>query len=561
MRKKIIIGSILFFILLFTQYITANAQIASQSTQVNSGEQFSITVTSDISLSAYTIQANYPGLELVNSSGGTGAGTATISNALASGGTTSLATFTFRAPTVSKDTQYTITFSGSGMGDENLNPVANSQSTSTITVKAPSNPGNGGETTSKSTEARLSNLGITPNDFSGFRRDTTTYTVEVPNDVSKVKIYATPLDSKATVSGTGTVTLKEGANSFKITVTAEAGNTKTYTLNITRVSATDDTDDSENEESEARLKNLGIKPEEYDFSGFKRDTTSYSVEVPNEVTEIEVYAEPVSSKAQITGTGTITLNEGVNKVEVKVTAEDGTEMVYTLEITRVASTTNEEEPETNKELGLSSLNIKNFSLSPKFDPETYEYTLGIRNDIDSLEIEAKANNSNATVEIVGNENLKDGENIITILVSNAETEEYATYQIIVNKNAESEIAGTVDWTNPSTWGLKEKIIVGVAVLLVIVIIVAIIIKIKLAKKEDEDLDLPGAEELDRALAEHQELADETESQNEEFIETSENDNQYNDYYTNSVEQEKPKSDIERAQEYFESYTKRKGKHF
>ena len=102
---------------------------------------------------------------------------------------------------------------------------------------------------------------------------------------------------------------------------------------------------------------------------------------------------------------------------------------------------------------------------------------------------------------------------------------------------------------------------GVAVLLVIVIIVAIIIKIKLAKKEDEDLDLPGAEELDRALAEHQELADETESQNEEFIETSENDNQYNDYYTNSVEQEKPKSDIERAQEYFESYTKRKGKHF
>ena len=416
-------------------------------------------------------------------------------------------------------------------------------------------------TPEKSTEARLSNLGITPNDFSGFRRDTTTYTVEVPNDVSKVKIYATPLDSKATVSGTGTVTLKEGANSFKITVTAEAGNTKTYTLNITRVSATDNTDDSENEESEARLKNLEIKPEEYDFSGFKRDTTSYSVEVPNEVTEVEVYAEPVSSKAQVTGTGKITLNEGVNKVEVKVTAEDGTEMVYTLEITRIASTTNEEEPETNKELGLSSLNIKNFSLSPKFDPETYEYTLGIRNDIDSLEIEAKANNSNATVEIVGNENLKDGENIITILVSNAETEEYATYQIIVNKNAESEIAGTVDWTKLSTWGLKEKIIVGVAVLLVIIIIVAIIIKIKLAKKEDEDLDLPGAEELDRALAEHQELEDETKGQDEEFIETSENDNQYNDYYTNSVEQEKPKSDIERAQEYFEYYTKRKGKHF
>ena len=411
----------------------------------------------------------------------------------------------------------------------------------------------------KSTEARLSNLGITPNDFKGFRRDTTTYTVEVPNNVSKVKIYATPLNSKATVSGTGTVSLKEGANSFKIVVTAEAGNTKTYTLNITRVSATDNTDDSENDKSEARLKNLGIRPKEYDFSGFERDTTSYSVEVPNEVSEIEVYAEPVSSKAQVTGTGTITLNEGVNTVEVKVTAEDGTEKIYTLEITRVASTT--EEPETSEELGLSSLIIKNFSLNPKFDTETYEYTIGIREDLSSLEIEAKANNANATVEIVGNENLKDGENIITILVSNAETEEYATYQIIVNKNTEAAVAGTVNWLDPSTWGLKEKIIIGVAILLVIIIIIAIIIKIKLARKDDEDLDLPGAEELDRALAEHQELTDETESQDEEFIETSENNNQYNAYYTNNVGQEKPKSDIEKAQEYFESYTRRKGKHF
>ena len=560
MRKKIIIGSILFFILLFTHYITANAQIASQSTQVNSGEQFSITVISDISLSAYTIQASYPGLELVNSSGGTGAGTATISNALASGGTTNLATFTFRAPTVSTDTQYTITFSGSGMGDENLNPVANSQSTSTITVKAPSNSGNtGGGTTSKSTEDRLSNLGFNPNDFSGFRRDTTTYTVEVPNNVSQVRIYATPVDSKATVSGTGTVNLDEGTNTFNITVTAEAGNTRTYTLNIVRVSTTDDTEDSENEASEARLSNLGIRPEEYDFSGFQRDTTSYSVEVPNNVTEVEVYAEPVSSSAQVTGTGTVALNEGINTIEIKVTAEDGTEMTYTLEVTRLAST-EEEEPETTESLSLSSLVIKNFNLSPDFDPETYEYTIGLREDIDSLEIEAKANNSNATVEIVGNENLKDGENIITILVSNAETEEYATYQIIVNKNAESEIAGTVDWTNPSTWGLKEKIIIGVAILLVIVIIVAIIIKVKLAKKEDEDLDLPGAEELDRALAEHQELSDETEMEND-VAEYTESNNQYDDYHINNVEEEKTKSDIEKAQEYFESYSKRRGKHF
>ena len=560
MRKKIIIGSILFFILLFTQYITANAQIASQSTQVNSGEQFSITVTSDISLSAYTIQANYPGLELVNSSGGTGAGTATISNALASGGTTSLATFTFRAPTVSKDTQYTITFSGSGMGDENLNPVANSQSASTITVKAPSNPGNGGGTTSNSSESRLKMIKVSPSqyDFSGFDKNVKTYPkdgsrIEVPYEVSQINIEVTKLDSNQKVSGDGIVNLKEGNNDVKINVTSPDGSkTTTYIIKYTRSSK-----ESEENKSEARLSNLGIRPEEYDFDGFKRDTTSYSVEVPNEVTEIEVYAEPVSSKAQVTGTGTVTLNEGVNKVEVKVTAEDGTEMVYTIEITRTVSTT-EGETETNEELGLASLIIKNFNLSPEFDTKTYEYTIGLRENLSSLEIEAKANNSTATVEIIGNENLKDGENIITILVSNAETEEYATYQIIVNKNAESETAGVVNWLEPSTWGLKEKIIIGVAIALVIVIIIAIIIKVKLSKKEDEDLDLPGTDELDRALAEHQELNEETE--NETTMEADSEYRQYNDYNITN-EEEKPKSDIEKAQEYFESYTKRKGKHF
>ena len=445
----------------------------------------------------------------------------------------------------------------------NGNYVDVSASKTVIVKKEESTPPTIDTGNTKSTEARLKNLGIKPNDFKGFKRDTTTYNVEVPNDVSKVNIYAEAVDSKATITGTGNVNLKEGSNTFKITVTAEAGNTKTYTLNITRVSTTDNTDDSEDEEnnSEARLKNLGINPEEYDFSGFKKDTTSYSVEVPNEVAEIEVYAEAVSEKAKVEGTGKITLNEGLNKIEVKVTAEDGTEMVYTIEVTRVASTTDDEQV-TNAKFGLSSLIIKNFSLSPKFDTETYEYTLGLREDLESLEIEAKANYSDAIIEIIGNENLKDGENIITILVSNTETEEYATYQIIVNKNTQSEVAGIVNWLEPSTWGLKEKIIIGVAILLIVVIIVAIIIKIRLAKKEDDDMDLPGADELDRALAEHQELADEAENEIQDEIEQNNNyKTGYNNYDANNMQEEKIKSDIEKAQEYFEAYTKRRGKHF
>lgn len=227
------------------------------------------------------------------------------------------------------------------------------------------------------------------------------------------------------------------------------------------------------------------------------------------------------------------------------TTEETTNEEQPTEETPTEETPAEENPteeETSKVFGLSKLEIKNSTLSPKFDVETYEYTIGIKEDISSLEIEAVANNENATVEIIGNENLQDGENVITILVTNAETGEVATYQIIVNKNTQKEGVAKVNWLQPSTWGTREKIIVGIIVTLILLIVILIIVKIRLAKREDDDLDLPGADELDRALTEHQEL-----TENEE-IETIK-------------QEEKSNADIEKTQEYSEKYSKRKGKHF
>ena len=48
------------------------------------------------------------------------------------------------------------------------------------------------DTTTTSSDATLSNLGIKPNDFSGFRKANTSYAVSVPKNVDKISIYATP---------------------------------------------------------------------------------------------------------------------------------------------------------------------------------------------------------------------------------------------------------------------------------------------------------------------------------------------------------------------------------
>ena len=381
-----------------------------------------------------------------------------------------------------------------------------------ITVKAKDNASSGsnntgaagGNTTAqKSTEAKLSNFGIKPNDFSGFKKNTYNYTHEVPNNVSEVTVYATPVSGATVTSGTGKVALKEGSNTIEVVVKAEAGNTQKYTLTIKRRTAAEEAALS-GEASDATLKSLGIKPEEYDFSGFQKDKTEYSVEVPEEVEEIEVYAEATNPKAQINGTGKVQLKNGKNKIIVQVTAEDGTTRTYTIEVTRggeEATATND----ADSGFGLSSLEINGLILTPSFKTGTYEYTIELIEDLSELDIEAIATDEDATIEIIGNENLQLGENTITILVRNEETDETATYQIIVNKNLSAE--EEMSWLKPSTWGREEIIKVAIIAVLIILIIIAIILKVKIAKekKDGEDFDLPGGDELDKALAEHQEL--------------------------------------------------------
>lgn len=369
----------------------------------------------------------------------------------------------------------------------------------------------------KSSEARLSNLGIKPNDFTGFKKDKYEYSTEVPNDVSEVEIYANVIkDSNATLKGTGKVSLKEGNNTFEIKVTAEDGKTtKTYKLTIKRRTASEE----EVKTSEARLSNLGIKPEEYDFKGFKKDQYEYAVEIPNETKEIEVYATAVDSKAQITGLGMVELKEGLNTIKVEVIAQNGNKKTYTIKATRKEAEKKETPVETidkKEKFGLSSLAITGLTLNPKFNVSTYEYKIDLKENLNTLEIITKTTDKDATVEIVGNENFQDGENVITILVNNEDTKENATYQIIVDKQVELEIVEKTSWLKPSTWGKEEIIKISIIVVLIILIVIAIVLKVQIAKDEQKDkkVDLPGAEALDKALAEHQELATE-EQENEE----------------------------------------------
>lgn len=247
--------------------------------------------------------------------------------------------------------------------------------------------------------------------------------------------------------------------------------------------------------SNANLSNLGMNPN--DFTGFSENKTSYDVTVPNNVTQVEIYATKKDSKASLTGTGIKKLQEGQNTANVIVTAEDGTTKTYTINIKRLSKNEKQDTTEnldaksssSSKDLELSNLEIEGVNLEPSFESSTYKYEISIKGEQSNLDIKASTNNTSNKVEIIGNENLQNGQNIITILVTNSKSDEVATYQIYVNKNVidsntvDNEFGKTVKELKIKLWVFRALVVI-----VVLGIIMLLIIKHKKNKKEYDEED-------------------------------------------------------------------------
>lgn len=247
--------------------------------------------------------------------------------------------------------------------------------------------------------------------------------------------------------------------------------------------------------SNVNLSNLGMNPN--DFTGFSENKTSYDVTVPNNVTQVEIYATKKDSKASLTGTGIKKLQEGQNTANVIVTAEDGTTKTYTINIKRLSKNEKQDTTENldaksssnSKDLELSNLEIEGVNLEPSFESSTYKYEISIKGEQSNLDIKASTNNTSDKVEIIGNENLQNGQNIITILVTNSKSDEVATYQIYVNKNVidsntvDNEFGKTVKELKIKLWVFRALVVI-----VVLGIIMLLIIKHKKNKKEYDEED-------------------------------------------------------------------------
>lgn len=281
----------------------------------------------------------------------------------------------------------------------------------------------------KSSDADLKSLDIKDYSLSPkFSKDSTSYSITVDKDVNSLDIDATANDKNAKVKISGNSSFKDGMNTVNITVTAEDGTKKIYTINVFKKSDNNSNNNpvvnksTDNTLSSLLIKNGEISPK------FDKNVSNYSVNIPNDIDKLDISAITTDKKAKVKVTGNENLSVGMNTVTIEVTAEDGSVRYYTINVNK------SEEKSNNK---LSTLEVNGHVLSPTFDKNIFSYDITVPNDVNSLDIKALAENENAKVEIIGNKDLKEGNNVILVKVVD-ENGFSQYYTLNVNKEAKQE---------------------------------------------------------------------------------------------------------------------------
>ena len=347
---------------------------------------------------------------------------------------------------------------GFKLGDSNVEPsvqykwvlmLTNSQSSTVIetslTVRAPQE-----ETTELSSDASLSGLALSGVDFGTFASETTSYTAQVANSVSQTTVTPTVNHSGASYviklggveDADGEISLEVGSNVITVEVTAEDDSTsRTYTVTVARAAPPS---------TDATLSALTLSG--VDFGTFASDTTSYTAQVANSVSQTTVTPTVNHSGASYVielggvadADGVIELGVGSNVITIEVTAEDRQiTRTYTVTVTRATSGDGSPTPpQASSDATLSALALSGVDFGT-FASETTSYTAQVANSVSQTTVTSTVNHSGASYVIKlggvedadGEISLEVGSNVITVEVTAEDDSTSRTYIVTVARAA------------------------------------------------------------------------------------------------------------------------------
>ncbi len=186
----------------------------------------------------------------------------------------------------------------------------------------------------------VSNATINP----AFSSSTVSYTASVPYEVSKLDISATANDTRAKISIDNPALTVNGTTKVTITVKAENGSTKIYTISVKRAQDPNYVASGENNLSSITVNGFLLSPL------FSAENAKYVIWLPYETESVTISGTAADSKASVKVVGGDSLIAGSdNEIQVICTAENGTEKVYTIIAKRAAAHSATELEETTPE--------------------------------------------------------------------------------------------------------------------------------------------------------------------------------------------------------------------
>lgn len=141
---------------------------------------------------------------------------------------------------------------------------------------------------------------------------------------------------------------------------------------------------------------------------------------------IHVSGEFYNKEAKLIKTNT-------NDIQIQIGKEDRTPEIAENEIGNNLQTNNAK---------LKTLRLDKEGLTPDFNKDIIEYYLTVPSSENNIEILALSENPNATIEITGNTNLKNGLNVIKALIISEDKTQQNTYTIYVTKTNDINMANT-----------------------------------------------------------------------------------------------------------------------
>lgn len=167
----------------------------------------------------------------------------------------------------------------------------------------------------------VSNASISP----AFSPSVTNYSASVPYETSKLNVSAVANDPKAGVSVNSPTLTPNGTTAVTVTVTAENGATKTYTISVKRAQDPNYVPSDNNMLSAIAVEGFLLSPV------FDPNRTDYVIWLPYEVDSVVISGQAEHSLASVKVEGGSELVAGAdNEIKVICIAENGTERVYTV---------------------------------------------------------------------------------------------------------------------------------------------------------------------------------------------------------------------------------------